>query len=694
MVFIPDFTACENALTDERVRRARGRSRAGRPECESRATIGKGGLSVRTGPRWILLWTLAVGLLGVSAARGQVFGDSASNPSALRNKENQIWHVFGSVTTLDGQPAGNCAVRVQVASQSGELQALKVEGGDDPDARDKSLETNLQGEFRTDFTLDPNLYQNLKVQVFVRKPGYAPAHETVDFGSQGKTREIDIVIPEKGQAPDQLSLDELTATLGKRLRALGPASGSAKKDFEEGAGDLLDKNDSARALPRLAKAVKREPQCLACHLLYGLSLLNDGSWSSGEREFVAAAHLNYGAKAVDQRIEPLLVLGVIEEWRRQDMKAAGILMGAVKILPEDALALQEIGRTQIKLKNWESAEQYLAQAVKAGAPPEVRLLRIEALLGEGVLGEADQEMTAYLSGRDIRKLSPTARALYSDLHNRMELKSAGTVKSYVAEPAGELTKTVPELQGLEAESDQGNLPAVLNKVGEQVAQFFKSFPNTISQEHVQQERVRASGKTSESTPQKFNYLLLATASSNGVGLEEYRTDSAGTRTTAQGVEDGFMLTAGFASASLYFHPEYQSGALFRLLGRQTLDGQETWVVAFAQRPETARLLERFNTNDASVLILVQGVVWVDSSTYQIVRLRTDLLKPADKVRLERQTTEITYGEVRFKDSANPYWLPREVVVTVEWKGKTFRNLHEYSDFRLFNVESKEKRKPA
>ena len=117
-------------------------------------------------------------------------------------------------------------------------------------------------------------------------------------------------------------------------------------------------------------------------------------------------------------------------------------------------------------------------------------------------------------------------------------------------------------------------------------------------------------------------------------------------------------------------------------------------MAFAQRPETARLLERFNTNDASVLILVQGVVWVDSSTYQIVRLRTDLLKPADKVRLERQTTEITYGEVRFKDSPNPYWLPREVVVTVEWKGKTFRNLHEYSDFRLFNVESKEKRKPA
>ena len=50
--------------------------------------------------------------------------------------------------------------------------------------------------------------------------------------------------------------------------------------------------------------------------------------------------------------------------------------------------------------------------------------------------------------------------------------------------------------------------------------------------------------------------------------------------------------------------------------------------------------------------------------------------------------------MHFKDPANTYWLPREVVVTVQWKGKTFRNLHEYSDFHLFNVASTEKLKPA
>jgi len=95
-----------------------------------------------------------------------------------------------------------------------------------------------------------------------------------------------------------------------------------------------------------------------------------------------------------------------------------------------------------------------------------------------------------------------------------------------------------------------------------------------------------------------------------------------------------------------------------------------------------------------VLILVQGVAWVDSGTGHIIRMRTDLLKPASKVRLTRQTTEIQFSEVHFKEMTSTFWLPREVVVTVEWKGRTFRNVHQYSDFKLFNVQSEEKRKAA
>jgi len=86
------------------------------------------------------------------------------------------------------------------------------------------------------------------------------------------------------------------------------------------------------------------------------------------------------------------------------------------------------------------------------------------------------------------------------------------------------------------------------------------------------------------------------------------------------------------------------------------------------------------------------VAWVDCGTGHIIRMRTDLLKPASKVRLTRQTTEIQFSEVHFNEMTSTFWLPSEVVVTVEWKGRTFRNVHQYSDFKLFNVQSEEKRK--
>ena len=50
--------------------------------------------------------------------------------------------------------------------------------------------------------------------------------------------------------------------------------------------------------------------------------------------------------------------------------------------------------------------------------------------------------------------------------------------------------------------------------------------------------------------------------------------------------------------------------------------------------------------------------------------------------------------MRFTEISAPLWLPRDVTVTVEWKGKKFRNLHHYSHYKLFQVETKEKLKAA
>jgi hypothetical protein len=84
---------------------------------------------------------------------------------------------------------------------------------------------------------------------------------------------------------------------------------------------------------------------------------------------------------------------------------------------------------------------------------------------------------------------------------------------------------------------------------------------------------------------------------------------------------------------------------------------------------------------------------VDASTYQIRRLRTDLLRPLPLIHLNRQTTDISFKEVSFTDVKSDVWLPHQVAVTVDWNGRVYRNWHTYSDFKLFNVEARHWKAP-
>jgi hypothetical protein len=237
---------------------------------------------------------------------------------------------------------------------------------------------------------------------------------------------------------------------------------------------------------------------------------------------------------------------------------------------------------------------------------------------------------------------------------------------------------------------QAPLDSILNGVGKNVSAFFQNFPNTSALEQIHQEKLRHKGKVGAMLDQKFHYLCIVPAEPTGPGFSEYRADLSGSQGQPTGLQDGFMLTNGFASTSLVFHPVYQSQSTFRYLGREKMNDHDTFVVAFAQVPSRARLNGIFKSGQVSMPTFTQGLAWVDETSYQILRLRTDLLTPLPEVRLERQTTEIDYGEVHFKGLSDAFWLPRSVTVTVGWNGKHLRNEHAYSDFKLFNVATSHK----
>jgi len=256
----------------------------------------------------------------------------------------------------------------------------------------------------------------------------------------------------------------------------------------------------------------------------------------------------------------------------------------------------------------------------------------------------------------------------------------------------------PELRGLQPAESQQDLSAVLRQVGDRVAEFFNSFPNTTSTEEVQSGPCSPARETCAVTfKAKYQYLLIGRNAEGQRAMDEYRADKEGRPIDYQ--PDSLrlarvsILTSGFAAAPLiHFHPQSQMASHFRYFGRQRVGAAAADVVGFVEIPGKYCCPTQYGSENQKVALFVQGLAWIDATTHQILRIQTELIAPRLDVGLERQTTRIEYRSVRLPEISTAFWLPTNVVVDI-WLRHGFgrlhiRNTHHYSHYKLFRVESR------
>lgn len=292
---------------------------------------------------------------------------------------------------------------------------------------------------------------------------------------------------------------------------------------------------------------------------------------------------------------------------------------------------------------------------------------------------------AYSSGfasANVKRAAPaqivdtTGQSYFADAH------------PYLEEPIEQLIQEIPELKGLEPAEDQDELPMILRGTGRTVEAFFKDIVNVVAHEEVVEERINRKGKTTASQQQRYDYLIVIHRDENPPRVDEYRMDANGNPAEQKGLANGYSITSGFALKCIHFLPALQWDSTFRYLGDQKVDGKDMYVVAFAQRPGRSTVTANAIGIWGSVILLVQGIAWVDRGTFQILRMRTDLLAPRSDIGLEQQTTLLRLDKVQLPDVPKPLWLPSEVQVTVRFQGQYFRNEHRYPEYKQFRVSSK------
>ena len=423
--------------------------------------------------RRVLFLCAVLCLFSVAASSQETpLGDNAITVQVRRT-------VIGRVTTAKGESVRGATV--QISTNSGMLF--------------RSVATDSQGEFSTEYDLN-FLPKEFIVTLSVTKKGYPTAHAYANYGASGQPIPIMVVLRQSVQDTTVLSQSELVSKLAPRLRALGPADGLSPKDvktYARAAGEFLDRHRLDLAVPSFEHILTSSPSCHRCHVMTALAEMQWGDWASAE---------NHLAKAVNALIanrqlplpEPWIAYGVWADWQHDPDKVIPYLRQAVSIAPKDALALQELGRAQCQIMDWEEAEVILKNALAAGAGDEARLLHVKALLWAGTEQDAEAEMKRYVDELQDKKMSPEARGIAEMVQERkkddqalVKLQEREKVPyvDYLRNPPAELQHIDPPGSGVE-------LTSILSAVGSNIADLFQKFPNTSSVE---------SGSSGETGPQ-------------------------------------------------------------------------------------------------------------------------------------------------------------------------------------------------
>ncbi len=252
-----------------------------------------------------------------------------------------------------------------------------------------------------------------------------------------------------------------------------------------------------------------------------------------------------------------------------------------------------------------------------------------------------------------------------------------------------------ELKFLKFNESQDQLDYLLKRAGDRVVAFYRDFSNASSKERVEMSRLYAyaSGYTALEAMRvaEYQYLILPGSGKTGISWVEDRTDKKG-RSLNPNKLQGFIITWGYAGQCIYLYPSHQANSHFRYLGREATKPY-AHVVAFAQKPEAGDYLVQYSDPSSSTptRYLVQGFVWLEPGSFEILRLRTSMLLPEKEIPLKETISDTHYGKVRFDNPRREFWLPEKVDVTLKFPVKdgirVYRNNHKYSDYHFFTVNA-------
>ena len=235
--------------------------------------------------------------------------------------------------------------------------------------------------------------------------------------------------------------------------------------------------------------------------------------------------------------------------------------------------------------------------------------------------------------------------------------------------------------------DAQRLNNILERTSGQISVFLDQFSDVKCTEQVRQEKLGKDNKVELKEDSSYDYLVILTNTGGELNLSESRIPMHETKKDRKNTS--MLVSNGFATLFLVFHPVYAEAFKFALAGEDVINGRTFEKVTFQHIPgmkSPAALALR----GREYPLELQGTAWIDPETGSILKIEAGIADSLQDVGLKALTSEINFAPITFSDTKTAYWFPTDARVEVETPRQHWRNLHQFTGYKKFSVSTEEK----
>jgi hypothetical protein len=227
------------------------------------------------------------------------------------------------------------------------------------------------------------------------------------------------------------------------------------------------------------------------------------------------------------------------------------------------------------------------------------------------------------------------------------------------------------------------LSQVLEGATRRARELEENLQKFSAREAIEHLEIGKNGKQRSSTTGQFNYVAeIHESEDGGAYINEYRAETGLTAGPHPPLAD-----SGTAAFALLFLPHNLEEFSITCEGLTDLNSRSVWQLHFSQRLDRPNDFRAYRVNNLLYPANIKGRAWVAADSFEVLRLESDLLEPIQQINLRTEHLIIEYGPVSFPKRDVRLWLPDNVTLFIDYRGRRYERRHRFSKFELFWVDT-------